>query len=244
MSPLRLAMWSGPRNVSTAFMRSWENRGDTLVVDEPFYAHYLQATGIDHPGRDEVIASQSTDWRKVAAMLHGPLPPGISIYYQKQMAHHLLPDMGREWLDGLTHAFLIRDPRPMIASLGEKLADFELEATGLPQQVEIFEHVLAREGRVPPVVDSADLLARPEVTLRALCAALGVPYSDRMLNWPAGRRATDGIWAKHWYDRVERSTGFEPPPAEKAIERSPRAAAIEARCRPLYDRLREHKLRP
>ena len=237
-------MWSGPRNVSTACMRSWENRGDTLVVDEPFYAHYLRATGIDHPGRDEVIASQSTDWREVAAMLHGPLPPGISIHYQKQMAHHLLPDMGRDWLDGLTHAFLIRDPRPMIASLGEKLADFELEATGLPQQVEIFEHVLAREGCVPPVVDSADLLARPEATLRALCAALGVPYSDRMLHWPAGRRATDGIWAKHWYDRVERSTGFEAPSVGKPVELSPGAAAIEARCRPLYDRLREHKLRP
>ncbi len=241
MSPLRLAMWSGPRNVSTACMRSWENRGDTLVVDEPFYAHYLAVTGIDHPGRDEVIASQSTDWREVAAMLHGPLPPGISIHYQKQMAHHLLPDMGRDWLDGLTHAFLIRDPRPMIASLGEKLADFELEATGLPQQVEIFEHVIAREGRVPPVVDSADLLARPEPTLRALCAALGVPYSDRMLHWPAGRRATDGIWAKHWYDRVERSTGFEPyRPRSRTVPAE--LEPLLAECMPLYEELRRYRL--
>jgi len=236
-------MWSGPRNVSTAFMRSWGNREDTLVVDEPFYAHYLQVTGIEHPGREEVIASQSTDWREVAAMLHGPVPPGVAILYQKQMAHHLLPDMGREWLDGLTHAFLIRDPRPMIASLGGKLADFELEATGLPQQVEIFEHVVAREGRVPPVVDSADLLVRPEPVLRALCAALDVPFSDRMLWWPRGRRATDGIWAKYWYERVEQSTGFEPPPADGIVELSPRAATIEARCRPLYERLLEHKLR-
>jgi hypothetical protein len=159
------------------------------------------------------------------------------------MAHHLLPDMGRDWLAGLTHAFLIRDPRPMIASLGEKLADFELGATGLPQQVEIFEHVIAREGRVPPVIDSADLLARPEPMLRALCAALGVPFSERMLWWPAGRRDTDGVWAKYWYDRVEQSTGFEaPPPAGRTVTLSPRAADIEAQCRPLYEKLRAHSL--
>ncbi|HEX7374840.1 MAG TPA: hypothetical protein VF277_07690 [Steroidobacteraceae bacterium] len=244
MSPLRLAMWSGPRNVSTACMRSWGNREDTLVVDEPFYAHYLQATGIDHPGRDEVIASQPTDWRVVAQALHGPLPPDVAIHYQKQMAHHLLPDMGRDWLDGLTHAFLIRDPQPMIASLGEKLAEFELEATGLPQQVEIFEHVMKREGRVPPVIDSADLLARPGPMLCAFCAALGVPFSERMLWWPAGRRDTDGVWAKYWYDRVEQSTGFEsPPPEGRAATLSPRAAAIAAQCQPLYEKLRAHRLR-
>jgi len=237
-------MWSGPRNVSTAFMRSWGNREDTIVIDEPFYAHYLQVTGLDHPGRDEVIASQPTDWREVAAMLHGPVPNDAAIYYQKQMAHHLLPDMGREWLDGLTHAFLIRDPRPMIASLAGKLVDFDMEATGLPQQVEIFEHVIEREGCVPPVIDSADLLARPEAVLRALCAALDVPFSDRMLWWPAGPRATDGVWARHWYERVEKSTGFESPP-EQGLRGalSPRAHRIEARCRPLYERLREHCIR-
>jgi hypothetical protein len=237
-------MWSGPRNVSTAFMRSWGNREDTVVVDEPFYAHYLKVTGLEHPGRDEVIASQPTDWRKVAEMLHGDVPGHAAIYYQKQMSHHLLPGMGRDWLDGLTHAFLIRDPRPMIASLGEKLADFELEATGLPQQVEIFEHVIDREGRIPPVVDSADLLERPEPMLRALCAALAVPFSERMLWWPAGPRETDGVWARYWYDRVEKSTGFETPSAAgRPVELSARAAEIEARCRPLYERLREHSLR-
>jgi hypothetical protein len=237
-------MWSGPRNVSTAFMRSWGNREDTLVVDEPFYAHYLEVTGLDHPGRGEVIASQPTDWREVAESLLRPVPEGISIFYQKQMSHHLLPQMGRDWLDGLTHAFLIRDPRPMIASLGEKLGEFDLDATGLPQQVEIFDHVLHRTGRIPPVIDSADLLASPEPMLRVLCIALGVPFSERMLWWPAGPRATDGVWAKYWYDRVEKSTGFEPPPVEgRSVELSPRAAGIEARCRPLYERLREHSLR-
>jgi len=118
----------------------------------------------------------------------------------------------------------------------------------LPQQVEIFEHVLERTGKVPAVLDSADLLERPEPMLRALCAALGVPFTDRMLWWPAGRRAADGIWARHWYDRVERSTGFEapPPPASGVAAEtplSPAVAEIAARCRPLYERLRAHRLR-
>jgi hypothetical protein len=236
-------MWSGPRNVSTAFMRSWGNRDDTFVVDEPFYAHYLRVTGLEHPGRDEVINHQENDWRRVVDSLLAPMPDGVAILYQKQMAHHLLPQMGREWLDAMTHAFLIRDPMPMLASLGEKLGDFDLDATGLPQQVEIFDHVIHRTGRVPPVVDTADLLARPEPVLRALCDALGVPFSDRMLKWPAGPRTTDGVWARYWYDRVERSTGFESPAAEASVALSPQVAAIEARCRPLYERLREHRLR-
>ena len=243
---LRLAMWSGPRNLSTAFMRSWGNREDTVVVDEPFYAHYLAATGIDHPGRDEVIASQPTDWRRVVDSLLAPVPDGVRIFYQKQMAHHLLPDMGREWLDQVTHAFLIRDPRSMVASLGDKLGSFGLLQTGLPQQVEIFEHVVARTGRAPPVLDSDDLLRAPEPMLRALCDALEVPFSARMLWWPAGMRSTDGVWSKYWYDRVEQSTGFAGPPAVDATHAplSPALAAIEARCRPLYEKLRAHRLRP
>ncbi|HEX9208838.1 MAG TPA: hypothetical protein VF851_11425 [Steroidobacteraceae bacterium] len=241
---LRLAMWSGPRNISTAFMRSWGNRADTVVVDEPFYAHYLRVTGRDHPGRDEVIARHESDWRRVVETLLAPLPPGIRIQYQKQMSHHLLPGMGRDWLDAVTHAFLIRDPRSMVASLGEKLGTFDLLATGLPQQVEIFEHVVQRTGRPPPVLDADELLRQPEPMLRALCDALGVPFSQRMLWWPAGRRATDGIWAQHWYDRVEQSTGFESPPAAAEPKSlPPRLAAIEAECRPLYERLRQCRLR-
>ena len=241
--PLRLAMWSGPRNVSTAFMRSWENRPDTIVVDEPFYAHYLLATGIDHPGRDEVLAHHETDWRRVVESLLAPLPPGVTVFYQKQMSHHLLPHMGREWLASVTHAFLIRDPAPMLASLGEKLGEFALEATGLPQQVEIFDLVRRTTGRVPPVVDAADLLAAPEPVLRGLCDALSIPFSERMLSWPAGRRATDGVWARHWYDRVERSTGFEPAEAVAAPRLEGRLAELEAQCRPLYEHLHAHRLR-
>jgi len=237
-------MWSGPRNVSTAFMRSWENRPDTVVVDEPFYAHYLQVTGLEHPGRDEVIAQHETDWQRVVERLLAPLPPGVEVFYQKQMSHHLLPHMGREWLDAVTHAFLIRDPAPMLVSLGEKLGDVALEATGLPQQVEIFEHVLCTTGRVPPVVDAADLLAAPEAMLRKLCAALGIAFSERMLSWPPGRRATDGVWARHWYERVERSSGFETAEPSPVPRLAGRAAELEARCRPLYERLHAHRLRP
>ena len=241
--PLRLAMWSGPRNVSTAFMRAWENRPDTIVVDEPFYAHYLQVTGLDHPGRDEVVAHHETDWRRVVENLLAPLPDGVEICYQKQMSHHLLPHMGREWLDEVTHAFLIRDPAPMLVSLGEKLGEFELDATGLPQQVEIFDHVVRSTGVVPPVIDSADLLAAPEAVLRSLCVALGVPFSERMLSWPPGRRASDGVWAKHWYERVERSTGFEVAEPSSVPRPEGRLAGLEAQCRPLYEKLLAHRLR-
>ncbi len=243
-TPLRLAMWSGPRNVSTAFMRAWENRPDTIVVDEPFYAHYLAVTGLDHPGRDEIVAHHERDWRRVVESLLAPLPPGARILYQKQMSHHLLPQMGREWLASMTHAFLIRDPAPMLASLEEKLGRFDLDATGLPQQVEIFDFVVRTTGRVPPVVDSADLLAAPEPMLRALCDALGLPFSERMLSWPPGRRSSDGVWAKHWYERVERSTGFEPVEAADAPRLEGRLAEFEAQCRPLYEKLRAHRLCP
>ncbi len=236
-------MWSGPRNVSTAFMRAWENRPDTVVIDEPFYAHYLLATGIDHPGRDEVLAHHEADWRRVVEALLAPLPPGITISYQKQMSHHLLPHMGREWIERVTHAFLIRDPAPMLASLEVKLGEFELEATGLPQQVEIFDHVLRSSGKTPPVIDAADLLAAPGPMLRALCAALGIPFSERMLSWPPGRRASDGAWAKYWYERVERSTGFEPAEAAEVPTLRGRLADLEAQCRPLYEKLHAHRLR-
>jgi hypothetical protein len=240
---LRLAMWSGPRNVSTAFMRAWENREDTLVVDEPFYAHYLDYTGLDHPGREEVIAVHERDWRRVVSALLAPVPEGIGILYQKQMSHHLLPHMGREWLGSMTHGFLIRDPRPMLVSLGDKLGDFDLLATGLPQQVEIFDHVVRTTGQVPPVVDAAELLAAPEPMLRALCAALDVEFSPRMLSWPPGPRATDGAWARYWYDRVELSTGFEAQAREEPLELTGRLAEIERQCRPLYEKLRQHRLR-
>ncbi len=234
-------MWSGPRNISTAMMRSWGNREDTVVCDEPLYAHYLTAVDVAHPGRDEVIAHHDTDWRRVVQGLVEEEPGGATVYYQKHMAHHLLPDMDRRWLDTLDNCFLIRDPARMLASLDRKTPSPSLEDTGLPQQVEIFRQVRDRTGAVPPVVDSADILRNPAGMLRRLCDAVGVPWSDRMLWWPAGRRDTDGIWARHWYEAVERSTGFAPP-REEAPDVPPRLQELVDRCRPFYEELHASRL--
>ncbi len=205
---MRIAMWSGPRNISTAMMRSWGNRPDTFVSDEPLYAHYLAVTGIDHPGAGEVIAQHETDWRTVVAELTGPIPDGRAIWYQKHMAHHLLPDVDRGWLNGMTNAFLVRDPGEMLTSLVKVLPEPTLPETGLPQQVEIFRHERERSGVTPPVLDARDVIESPRGILGAFCDRLGVPFDEAMLSWPPGPRATDGVWARHWYDAVEASTGF------------------------------------
>ena len=174
-------MWSGPRTISTALMRSWENRPDTVVVDEPLYGFYLASTGSQHPGRDEIIQSMPNGWRQVLSELTlAPLPAGKNIYYQKHMTHHLLPEVDRDALAGLSHAFLIRDPRQLLASYAKVRGEPTLADLGLAQQVEIFR---AFGG---PVVDAGDILRRPEPMLRALCGALGVPFEAAMLSWPAG----------------------------------------------------------
>ncbi len=235
-------MWSGPRNVSTALMRSWSSRPDTAVVDEPLYAYYLAVTGREHPGRDEVIASQSTDWREVAGALTDHVPAGRAIYYQKHMAHHLLPEVGRRWLDDLSHAFLIREPAAMLTSLDRVWPDPTVEDTGLPQQVELFRLAADRLGHAPPVVDAGNLLADPAGVLAALCAALGVPYDDAMLHWSAGPHAEDGVWAPHWYDVVNRTTGFEPPREDEAPSVPARLAGVLAQCEALYAELGTHSI--
>lgn len=225
---LRIAMWSGPRNISTALMRSWGNRLDTFVCDEPLYAHYLEHHGLDHPGRDEVLAHHERDWRKTVAWLTGPIPEGKPVFYQKHMAHHLLPEIDRGWLDELTHCFLIRDPREMLTSLAQKLEEPTLADTGLPQQVEIFNQLRERSAGVPPVIDSKDVLEDPRRILGLLCRALDVEFDDAMLSWSAGRRTTDGIWARHWYHAVEASTRFAPY--------KPKPDPLPERMRGLYER--------
>lgn len=207
---LRLAMWSGPRNISTALMRSWGNRRDTVVVDEPLYGYYLKATGLNHPGRDEVIASQPTDWRQVVAQLTGPVPGGRKIFYQKHMTHHLLPDIQRDWIGQVTNCFLIRHPRDMITSYVKIRERPTLADTGFVQQREIFEWVRLHQTPTPPVIDAVDVLNEPRRLLGLLCDALGVPFDEAMLTWPPGPRASDGVWAPHWYGEVEKSTSFRP----------------------------------
>jgi len=234
-------MWSGPRNISTAMMRSFGNRPDTFVCDEPLYAHYLVHTRLPHPGADEVIRHHESDWRRVVDWLTGPITEGKTVFYQKHMAHHLLPHIDREWLDALDHAFLIRDPARMLSSLVEFLPHPTLADTGLPQQVEIFERVERRTGRPAPVVDASDVVARPEATLRRLCAALDLDFTPAMLTWPAAPRAADGVWAKHWYSKVERSTGFAP---QESTSRplDPAVRHLAAECARYYERLAAHRL--
>jgi hypothetical protein len=234
--PIRIAMWSGPRTVSTALMRSWESRPDTVVVDEPLYAFYLARTGIDHPGRRAILVSQPSDWRAVLTQLtDAALPAGRSICYQKHMAHHLLPEVDRRALAPLRHAHLIRDPREVLASYAKVRSAPEFDDLGLRQQAEIFE---ALGG---PVIDSRDLLERPEGVLRALCAALRVPFDPAMLSWAPGRRESDGVWGPYWYEGVWRSTGFgryRPPTSELPTRLGP----LAERCLPYYERLYAHRL--
>ena len=240
---LRVAMWSGPRNISTAMMRAFGNRADCAVSDEPFYAAYLAATGLIHPQRDEILASQPRDAAEVAARVTGPVPGGRALWYQKHMTHHMLPGFPRGWIEGVANAFLIRAPEAVLPSYVEKRAEVTLDEIGLPQQVELFDRVADRLGRAPPVVESRDVLADPRGTLSALCAALGIGFDDAMLRWPAGRRDTDGVWAPSWYDGVERSTGFAPPKAERGFDDLPdRLKPLAAAGRPLYERLARHKL--
>ena len=242
--PVRIAMWSGPRNISTAMMRSWGNRTDTFVCDEPFYACYLQATRREHPGADEVIAHGETDWRKVIAQLTGPLPGGKRIFFQKQMTHHLLPEIDRGWLGRVTNCFLIRDPAEVIISYMKKNDDPTIGDIGFVQQAEIFDWVREHTGEIPPVVDAYDVLEDPERILRLLCEAVGVEFTDAMLSWPPGLRETDGIWAKHWYEEVANSTGFRKPSPAAREPVPERLQNIYEHARACYDQLHEHCLRP
>jgi hypothetical protein len=237
----RIAMWSGPRNISTAMMRSWGSRADTFVTDEPLYAHYLLRTGLPHPGREATVATQEADWRKVAGWLTGPIPEGRSLWYQKHMSHHLLPGMEGEWLDALNHAFLIREPSAMLLSLTEFIPVPTLRDTGLPQQLALFERVRAAGGRTPPVVDGHDVLRDPRGTLGRLCEALDVPFDAAMLAWAPGLRATDGAWASVWYDKVARTTGFGPP-VEDRVAVPEALQPLYAECLRIYAELAPHRL--
>lgn len=234
-------MWSGPRNISTAMMRSFGNRGDCAVVDEPFYAAYLAETGLDHPMRQEVLASQPHDWREVARSLveDDPAP----VFYQKQMSHHMLPGFGLEWMAACRNAFLIREPEAALASYVRARADVQLADIGIVRQRELFDREAERLGRAPPVVEGADVLADPAGLLSALCAALHIPYTEAMLNWPAGPRASDGVWAPAWYAAVERSTGFQAADDASPPVLDDRLRPIAEQARPHYEALARYRLR-
>ena len=230
----RIAMWSGPRNLSTAMLRSWEHRADTEVLDEPLYAAYLASTGLDHPGRDEIIAAGPADFdTAIARCLDAPIERSVS--YQKHMAHHLLPDVDRSWLDGIRHALLLRDPRRVLASYTRVRGDVTLDDLGIPQQVELAE-------RCEVIIDADDFLTDPTAYQREICRCFDVEFDPAMMRWPAGSRDSDGVWASHWYAAVEASTEFGPPPTSGPPAVDERLAPIADEALELYATLRRARL--
>lgn len=211
IAPHKIAMWSGPRNLSTAMMYSFGNRADCAISDEPFYAAYLAHSGVSHPMQVDILASQPNDPEDVIGAITGPNPGGAPIWYQKHMTHHMLPDFPLDWLAGFTNVFLIRHPARVIASYTAKRENPTLDDLGFVQQLRLFEHCRAL-GQDPVVIDCDEILTDPERTLGLLCRAIGIEFDPNMLNWSAGPRAEDGIWARHWYGSVHASTGFGEAP--------------------------------
>jgi hypothetical protein len=238
---VRVAMWSGPRNISTALMRAFENRPDTVVVDEPLYAAYLARTGIDHPARDEVIASQPSDPAVAVAQLSAPLPPGRHVHYAKHMAHHVSREMDLSWTLQFRNVLLIRDPAEVVASYVRAREACEPDDIGLLQQGWLAE-MWDNHGVDVPILDASDFLDAPEAHLRRLCNWLGISFTARMLSWAPGPRESDGVWAPHWYAAVWRSTGFEPR-RPREVSLSDHDAAVADACRPVYQQLHARRVR-
>lgn len=237
----RIAMWSGPRNISTTMMRAFENRPDTIVVDEPFYACYLRASGADHPYRAETLRAQPGEWAEVRRLLDEPLPEERTIQFEKHIAYHYPPGEPLDWLVSRRVLLLIRDPRRMIASFAKKADEVAPVAQSFAVERRILEF-LETKGRACVVIDAADVLADPPAMMRALCAALDIPFSERMLSWPAGPRASDGPWAAHWYDAVNASTGFRAH-AEAPLVLPDELERLASACAPDYEFLSERRLR-
>lgn len=218
-------------------MRSWGNRADTAVIDEPFYGFYLKQTGKGHPGAHEILSQLETDLGRIITALTGPVPGGAPIFYQKHMAHHLSAEVRRNWMRRMTNCYLIRDPAEVIASYVKKHdVDLTIVDLGFEQQLEIYNSFRG------PVIDATDVLKNPERMLRLLCEAIGVEFDDAMLCWPPGIRDTDGIWAKYWYDEVARSTSFAPY-VERSHEVPERFRKIHERCRECYEQLYVNRLK-
>ena len=239
MNPVRIAMWSGPRNISTAMMRAFENRSDCEVWDEPLYGYYLSATGLQHPGAAEVIADQGTDWRAITNRCAGEVPAQKTIFYQKHMTLHLLPEIDRQWISSLNNCFLIREPERVVASYRAVRQDLTLDDIGFVQQAELFDFVNKTTGAIPLVIDSRKFLLDPEAGLRRLCDWIGLAFESSMLNWRKGARDSDGVWARYWYDSVWNSTGFanyqNQPLSLRASDQ-----VIADQARPYYEHLYQY----
>ena len=232
---MKICMWSGPRNLSTAMMRSFGARADCAVMDEPFFAPFLQVTGKAHPGRAETLASHETDPMKVAENCVAPISE--TYHFQKHMPHHMLPEFPMDWAKQATHFFLLRHPQRVIASYVRSRADFHVTDLGFAAQRQLWTKL----GQ-PPVIHSESILENPDAALRALCAAIDIPFDNAMLSWPAGPRDEDGAWAPWWYDSVIRSTGFGAPPGELPNIAPKHHADLDA-CRADYEELAAQAIR-
>ena len=236
---LRLSLWSGPRNISTALMYAFRQRSDTRVVDEPLYGHYLRLTSAVHPGAADVLEAMDCDGNRVVRkVLLGPCERPV--LFIKNMAHHLV-GLERDFLDDLTNLLLTRDPRDMLTSLSHQIPNPTLRDTGLKEQVEILERELAK-GRTPVVLEASEVLRNPERVLTAACERLGLPFENSMLSWPAGPKPEDGVWARHWYTNVHASTGFAPyQPNRKALPE--RLEPLLNECLPYFERLNAYAVK-
>ena len=203
-------MWSGPRNLSTALMRSFENRTDTAVIDEPFYAHFLKQTNLNHPGRNEIISTLDSNWDNIVLKITGPIPHNKSIWYQKHMAQHNLEGCDLNWIKSFHNCILIRDPKYVIPSYNKEYSLSDEKLLGYCQQLNLIRILEDEEGITPPIFDATDILEKPEQALKKICISVGIRFSQKMLKWPKGKRESDGIWAKYWYRNVENSSGFQP----------------------------------
>ena len=203
-------MWSGPRNLSTALMRSFENRTDTAVIDEPFYAHFLKQTNLNHPGRNEIISTLDSNWDNIVLKITGPIPQNKSIWYQKHMAQHNLEGCDLNWIKNFHNCILIRDPKYVIPSYNKEYSLSDEKLLGYCQQLNLIRILEDEESITPPIFDATDILEKPEQALKKICISVGIRFSQKMLKWPKGKRKSDGIWAKYWYRNVENSSGFQP----------------------------------
>ncbi|MEO7026193.1 MAG: hypothetical protein ABI056_01415 [Caulobacteraceae bacterium] len=237
-------MWSGPRNLSTAMMRAFENRPDTAVIDEPFYGAYLHLTGVEHPLREAVMAATVTDWRKVVGRLSRQIEGGPAISYEKHITTHMLPEIDVRWMARRRNAFLIRAPERVLASYARRREAVTAADIGFARQAELFDREADRLGTAPPVLDAEDVLADPRGILRRLCHALGISFVGSMLSWPVGSRPTDGVWAPVWYGAVQASTGFAPLSTTTLPVLDSRLRALAEAARPSYERLALHTIKP
>tara|TARA_B100000214_G_scaffold28671_1_gene18632 strand:- start:704 stop:1438 length:735 start_codon:yes stop_codon:yes gene_type:complete len=243
MDNLTIAMWSGPRNLSTAMMRSFGNRNDTVVLDEPFYAHYLLKTGLNHPGRESIINSQSAKWNEIIKICIGRIPKGKSVWYQKHMAQHNLKGYDISWISNLQNCLLIRNPKYVIHSYAQQLPIKNESQLGYKQQIEILEYIKKINGTIPPIIDAKDVLLHPENILKKLCDKIGIGFSKSMLSWKKGSKVSDGIWGKYWYSSVNKSTSFIPY-KKRDIVLARDLVPIYNKCMELYMMMYKHRIRP